>query len=469
MDRTRHSDHGPAGPQGAQDTVEAAAPDVELYEADTVRPLPPSITRGTAGRGRPFGLSLPGAIASALLVTALAFGAGGMLPASGPDKPATDAGTTEPGATQGTVDADTANTGDNDEPTAKPDNDGEAPAKTDEPGETDRPDETEPAVEVERIELVARAGDGKVILEWSACDAEGFVAWKVVRSTDEGVSWPKGEGDALVAAISDQGTRRAVDTDAPKGKKLWYRVFALVDGAGDPVVGCKSTVDTAFLDKPAPEPTDKPEPATLELSVSLKGDHPYLDWSACSSARFDLYKVVRSKDSTVTWPAGDNDAIVAAIGDREQTAFKDADAPGGRKLWYRVFCLDKTEAGYVVLAASGAKAITTPTPEPPPDPVTLGFEAGLAEGAVLLDWESCTSDAFVYYKVVRSHNPNPSYLPWTEGTELISVIESAGNSAFEDSDVASGQTWYYRVQAIGKWNGEKVVLGQTPVIEVTIP
>ncbi|MEW6226342.1 MAG: hypothetical protein AB1627_17110, partial [Chloroflexota bacterium] len=113
MDRTRHLDHGPAGPQGTQDTVEAAAPDtVELYEADTVRPLTASITRGTAGRGRPFGLSLPGAIAGALLVAAMALGAGGMLPASDPDKPAADAGPTEPAATDRAPDAGLANTGD---------------------------------------------------------------------------------------------------------------------------------------------------------------------------------------------------------------------------------------------------------------------------------------------------------------------------------------------------------------------
>jgi hypothetical protein len=447
MDERNHSDHEP-------------------YEADTVRPVGPTVTRdGTAGRGRPIGLSLPGAIAGVLLVSALAFGAGGMLP-TGDSKPdaTPKAGAGEPATPKPAPDGGIKAGGDMAEPTDKAD-------PTPKTEATPKPNLTDPPLEIERIELTAKAGDDKVVLEWSACDPDGFAAWKVVRSTNEGVSWPKGEGDSLVAAIGEQGTRRAVDTDAPKGKKLWYRVFGLVEHDGGLAVACKSTIDTAFIEKPAPEPTVKPdaEPGTLSLSLALKADHPYLDWSACSSDRFDLYKVLRSKDSTVTWPAGDNDAIVAAIGDREQTAFKDVDAPGGRKLWYRVFCLDKTADGYKILAASGAKAITTPTIEPPPDPVTLSFEATAGEGGVLLDWESCGSDGFVYYKVVRSQSANPSYLPWTDGTQLIAVIENAGNSAFEDGDVASGQTWFYRVQAIGRWNDQKVVLGQTRVIEVTVP
>jgi hypothetical protein len=66
-------------------------------------------------------------------------------------------------------------------------------------------------------------------------------------------------------------------------------------------------------------------------------------------------------------------------------------------------------------------------------------------------------------------NENPSYLPYTDGTQVIGVIENHEVTGQTDGDVASGQTWYYRVQAIGYWNGQKVVLGQTAVVAVTIP
>ena len=77
--------------------------------------------------------------------------------------------------------------------------------------------------------------------------------------------------------------------------------------------------------------------------------------------------------------------------------------------------------------------------------------------------------AFHWYKVVRSHGENPSYVPWTEGSQLIGVIENRSTTQFTDTHVESGQTWFYRVQAIGFWHGKKVVLGQTAAIKVTIP
>ena len=49
------------------------------------------------------------------------------------------------------------------------------------------------------------------------------------------------------------------------------------------------------------------------------------------------------------------------------------------------------------------------------------------------------------------------------------MIESHGASAFEDLGVESGDAFYYRVQAIGRWNGEKVLLGQTRAVRVEIP
>ncbi len=207
----------------------------------------------------------------------------------------------------------------------------------------------------------------------------------------------------------------------------------------------------------------------MSLTLKIKDGHPYLDWSACTSDAFDYYKIVWSKDSTVTWPAGDNDHFAAAIANADESAFWDKEAPGGKTLYYRVFCVQATDSGYTALAATPVKSVTTPAPEPPPAAVELGFDVNVTGEGVVLDWEACTSDAFVYYKVVRSQNSDPSYLPWTDGSELIGVIEDPGNSAFQDGNVVSGDTWYYRVQAIGWWDGQKVVLGETAVIQVSIP
>jgi hypothetical protein len=98
----------------------------------------------------------------------------------------------------------------------------------------------------------------------------------------------------------------------------------------------------------------------------------------------------------------------------------------------------------------------------------MGFEAKLADGGVKLHWDARRGESFVAYKIVRSAGPNPSYLPETAGTQVIGVIKDPGARGFTDRHVKAGQTWYYRVQAIGYRDGHKVLLGQTAAIAVTV-
>jgi hypothetical protein len=285
------------------------------------------------------------------------------------------------------------------------------------------------------------------------------------------VKWPLGSGDSLAGVIEAQGTTRFVDKAVDGGRTYHYRVFGLRSWNGETIIACRS--DAASIATPAPTP--KPEPtdgdgAVMSITVVIKEGHPFIDWSACTGTDFDYYKVVRSMDSTVTWPIGDNDTKVAAVGKDGETKAWDANAPGGKKVFYRVFCIRETESDSVAVAATAVKGIQTPAGEPAPDPKALGFEVDVTGEGVVLHWQACGVDNFSYYKVVRSTTTeNPSYFPWTDGTELIGVIENQDVTQFVDSSVESGQTIYYRVQCLGIWNGEKVLRGQTAVIAVTIP
>ena len=249
------------------------------------------------------------------------------------------------------------------------------------------------------------------------------------------------------------------------GRKYFYRVAALHILDGKTVVGCRSAM--ARIMTPAPDPTTSGE---IALTVVIKEGHPFLDWSECAGLDFDYFKVIRSTDATVTWPKGENDTLVAAIGRDGHSKTWDAEAPAGKKVYYRVFCVRSTEAGYVVVASSAVKSIVTAAATPAPDPVALGFEVNVTGEGVVLNWQASASDGFAFYKVVRStFNEHPSYLPYVDGTEVIGVIENQATNQLTDTSVTSGQTIYYRVQAIGYWNGSKVLLGQTSVIAVTIP
>jgi len=460
-----------AGPTGYASTGDPEVGGAELLEDRSFR-------IGGGGHGRRFGLSVPGAVAGTFLVAALALGAAiGPLAAN----PASDTGHdgdaawSEPTDKVGAVDGDDQpdKTAGADDPektddTSEPDK----TAAPDGPDATTKPEPTEaPAPDAKELEIALAREGSAVVVEWSACEVDGFVAYKVVRSKDEFANWPLGSGDSLAAAIGDPATTRFVDKAVDGGRTWTYRIVALREWSGEKVIGCSSVNKSIAV----PAPTPKPDPtdgdgAAMSITVVIKEGHPFIDWTACTGVDFDYYKVVRSSDSTVTWPVGDNDSKVAAVGKDGETKAWDSNAPGGTKVYYRVFCIRETESGSVAVAATAVKGVETPETEPAPDPVALGFEVDVTGEGVVLHWEGCSSDVFAFYKVVRSFtNENPSYLPGTDGTEVIGVIENRATTQLTDGAVESGDTIYYRVQAIGYWYGQKILLGQTTVIAVTIP
>jgi hypothetical protein len=461
--------------------------EVELLE-DHTRPIGPRRVAGRRIGGR-LGRSTGGAVAAALVVTAIALGAatrGSTIPAGpsadGPGaRPAAAAAVGSGGDATGVfahAGGDTWKLEQRDGEATEPEGKETADASTtpdapDASPSSEPSDATEPSASpskepeptpypVKGLELALKLSGGKVIVDWSGCDPAGFVAYKVIRSTNDAATWPLGRGDSLIFATESPAKTAVTDGAAPAGKTAWYRVVALVSWEGKTIVGCSSAVRSIAV--PAPAPT------SLDLQVAIVEGHPKLVWTSCAGLDFDYYKVVRSKDEPVSWPLGDGDTLVAAVGVDGATKLYDGEAPAGKTLWYRVFCVRSTEAGYVTVASSPVRSVTTPAPEPIPDPVAMSLSVEItAEGAVL-HWSAAAGNGFTYYKVVRSMTTdNPSYLPWTDGTELIAVIENGAVTGYTDGAVESGQTWTYRIQSIGYIGGQKVLLGQTEAVSVTVP
>ena len=449
--------------------------------------------RGAQPNGRSWraGMSLSGALAGSFLVAALALGAAagplGLTDAGhGHDRAHDGAGAAEPTDTATTGNGDTS-TGDGagagsdrmpDGSTATDGTtsdlldatetpvDGSGTDASPEPITTEPP--AEPAPKPAAIEIGVGIDNVYPAVEWSHCSVDGFVAYKVIRSTNEGVTWPLGSGDTLVGVLKEATAGRFVDRGTKRGATYHYRVAALRTWNSETIVACLSGVKGVTT--PAADPTTNPIVGP-GLTVKLNdGGHPVVDWTACSGADFTYYKVVRSKDATVTWPTGENDSLIAVVGPDGDTITTDTGAPAGTTVYYRVFCVRATDAGYVIVAASDVRAIETAPAPPAPDPVILGMEVTVGGDGVALTWQPCTSDAFHWYKIVRSTTTtNPSYLPSTDGTQVIGVIENAATNHFVDATAPAGQTAYYRVQCIGYWYGKVVLLGQTAVSAVAIP
>jgi hypothetical protein len=342
---------------------------------------------------------------------------------------------------------------------------GEAEPESEDAEATDAaPTETEAARETQaiRLELGLRGNDVK--LAWTACKVDGFVAYKIIRSTNMGATYPRGEGDSLIGVVESASSTTFVDERAPAETKLWYAVFGLARDGDDTYVACASD-DKGLITPPKPEPTEKPvetaapEVPAMALSLAIKEGHVYLDWSTCKAEGAEVYKVVRSKDSTVRWPLGENDTLIAAVGMDGKTAAWDEGAPKGKRLWYRVFCLRHAGEGYKVLTSSPTKSIETPAGEPAPEIVSIGLEVDSVEGHAVLHWEACSMDGFSHYRIVRK-----AY----EGTTVVKEIEDAGVTTWTDETVVVGETYKYTVQCKGHVGDTWPLLGTSAAVAVTI-
>ena len=218
--------------------------------------------------------------------------------------------------------------------------------------------------------------------------------------------------------------------------------------------------------KPAPAPAD---PVALVLEGWPKDGKVKLAWKPYAYEGFEYYKVVRSTDATVTWPAGAGDTVIGVIGDPKAPWWADKPACGVASS-YRVFAVRAGELGYVTLGASNVVTVTVPcAPDPTPHetkPIGLWAEVRPGEG-VKLAWDACAVDGFIAYKVVRSlTNPDPRY-PLNDGTELIAAIGDPGQTHLLDAAVTAGQTWTYRVLAVGEGSDGKIILCQSAAVAAT--
>jgi hypothetical protein len=219
--------------------------------------------------------------------------------------------------------------------------------------------------------------------------------------------------------------------------------------------------------KPTAEPTAAPTPVELALAVGLDGTKVVLEWTAFEGDDFCYYKLVRSADEDPSWPTGEGDKLVAAIGHREKLTFTDA-APAGKTWHYRVYVVNCTEHGYLVLAASSVATITTPkTPTPPPEnPYNLGPITAKknANGTYTLTWAAYKGSIdFSYYKL--SGTTKSGAFGYCEGTGYWAVIEPGQHSWTGYIEPGS---WRIKVEAVYYPHEECAKAAETKVLEMTV-
>ncbi|MEX1072872.1 MAG: hypothetical protein WED86_04155 [Chloroflexota bacterium] len=293
----------------------------------------------------------------------------------------------------------------------------------------------------------------------SATD-DGAPAGNAGEPKDEPKDEPKGDANGS-EANDDADKFKDVDENYPTWKP---------SNEEEPKEEPKEETKEEPKDEPKGYPKPDPAPSgpmTLQANFNADKGKIVVKWTAFGGD-FEKYKLVRSSDSHVTWPEGEGDTLVGAVGP-DGNYFIDYDAPCNTEVYYAVFAVRHGEEGYVVLGSSNVDgALRACSNEPPAEPKAMGFELMQHDGGVKLAWEQCSSEAFVAYKVVRSAtNADPKY-PLNDGTELIGVVGDPGATMFFDSSVEPGQTWTYRVLSMGQNGDGWYVLGLTAALSISV-
>jgi hypothetical protein len=206
----------------------------------------------------------------------------------------------------------------------------------------------------------------------------------------------------------------------------------------------------------------------MALSAQACPGGVLLGWSAPDVAGVSRITVLRGASAEIPtgWPPQNGVTKVgsATTADLGVTDGSDPTEAGG-SAWYRAVAYN---AENVALAASASTGVTTIGIA---DLGGLGIGDGAGgSGDLTFTWSPFGGDGgcFSYYKLVASVlDDTPSYL---EGTDFaIPIGEQTAAGTIVTDGLTSGQTYYFRLQAIRVTSLGKFVVAQTAVIQHAVP
>ena len=284
--------------------------------------------------------------------------------------------------------------------------------------------------------LVARAGDGYVILTWKAPLEDGglpITGYKIYRGTSSG-------GETYLTTVGNVTTYN--DTGVTNGRTYYYRVSAVNDvGEGELSVEVNAT--------------PKAVPSAPRNLVARVGDgYVNLTWEApADDGGFPVtgYKIYRGTSSgNVT-----NLTMVGNV-----LTYNDTGVTNGRTYYYRVSAVNDVGEGELSVEVNA-----TPLGVPSA-PQNLVARAG--DGYVNLTWEAPDDNGglpIVGYKIYRGTSP---------GNETFLTMVGSETTYYNNTRLTNGQRYYYRVSAMngvgeGELSEEVSALPQTVEIPQTVP
>jgi fibronectin-binding autotransporter adhesin len=274
-------------------------------------------------------------------------------------------------------------------------------------------------------DLIAAPGDGQVLLSWTA--SSDAASYAVLRSTTSGSGY---------AEITNVATTSYTDTGVENGTTYFYVVRALnAAGASDDSNEASATPAAATAVPAAP----------VDL-VATPGDAQVsLSWSAAAGAA--SYTVRRSTTS------GSGYADIAT--GVTSPAYTDSGAANGTTYFYVVQAVNAVGASPDSNEASATPVAATVVPAAPTNLVAIP-----GDSRVMLSWSASTGAST--YTVRRSD---------VSGRMYRETMSGVTGTAFTDTTVTNGSTYYYVVEAVNSAgaSGTSNEASATPVVPPPAP
>lgn len=265
--------------------------------------------------------------------------------------------------------------------------------------------------------LAATGGNLNVNLAWTQSTSSGITGNNVYRSTT-------GSGGPYSLLANLAATTAYVDSTVSAGGSYYYTVTA-VSAGGESAMS--AYVGTTTI-----------PPAPTGLAATAGNSQVALSWNAATGA--SSYNVKRATTS-----GGPYTTIASGVG---TTSYTDSTAVNGTTYYYVVSAVN----------SSGESANSTQVSAAPNGPVAPNAPTGLTAsaqkqaGKIKLTWVQSTSANITNNKVYRST---------TSGGPYTLVTTLAATTAYTDTGLTSGRTYYYVVTAVNSSGLESAYSNQS--------
>lgn len=284
---------------------------------------------------------------------------------------------------------------------------------------------TKSAKTLAKAKITGITSSNEEVLKISWNKVSGAKGYIISRSTK------KDSGYSEIDTVSGEKTTSYTDDTVKAGKTYYYKVEAYnvnsgtkgYGGASDAVAGktAKCTKITSII-------------STNEKTLTIK-------WNKITGAYG--YRIKRSTDEDGTYK------VVKTIKSGNTTSYKDTSVKAGKTYYYTVETMVKTGDN---ICYSGDSA---PMEGRTAKKAKIKYAVSNGSNQIEVNW-GAVSGAYGY-RIKRSTSKNGTY-------KVVATLKGKNNTTYQDKNVKTAKTYYYKIETINKVNGKKGYSGNSAAV-----